>query len=101
MNRRRALPNTQDLVWLSGWVFADLLLGLAIIFLAGTRGSSLLEIAALAAYISAPLALLPQWGAQEIAASRALYASAPLIEMLVTVTVFPVPTFLSANAADV
>lgn len=47
MNRRRALPNTQDLVWLSGWVFADLLLGLAIIFLAGTRGSSLLEIAAL------------------------------------------------------
>jgi dihydro-heme d1 dehydrogenase len=39
-----------------------------------------LEIAALAAYISAPLALLPQWGAQEIAASRALYASAPLID---------------------
>lgn len=47
MNRRRVLPRTQDLVWLSGWVFADLLLGLAVIFLASTRGSSLIEIAAL------------------------------------------------------
>ncbi len=47
MKQRRSLSNRQDLVWLSGWVFADLLLGLAVIFLAGTRGSSPIEIAAL------------------------------------------------------
>lgn len=29
----------RDTVWLSGWVFADLLLGLAILFLATTRGT--------------------------------------------------------------
>ncbi|MCL4394432.1 MAG: hypothetical protein M1482_06445 [Chloroflexi bacterium] len=47
MNRRTVPSNAHDLVWLSGWVFADLLLGLVVIFLAGMRGSSPVEIAAL------------------------------------------------------
>ncbi len=47
MNRRRVFSNPQDLVWLSGWLFADLLLGLTVVFLAGTRGTSPVEIAAL------------------------------------------------------
>ena len=47
MKQRRTFLGAQDLVWLSGWLFADLLLGLAVIFLASARGSSPLEIAAL------------------------------------------------------
>ena len=47
MKQRRTLFGGQDLLWLSGWLFADLLLGLAVIFLASARGSSPLEIAAL------------------------------------------------------
>jgi mono/diheme cytochrome c family protein len=38
------------------------------------------EIAALAAYISAPLASVPGWGAEEIAASRVVHASAPALD---------------------
>ncbi len=62
MNRRRALPRREDLVWLSGWVFADLLLGLAVIFLAGTRGSSLLEIAALTPSLTPTITASPTIG---------------------------------------
>lgn len=47
MKQRRRFSNPHDLVWLSGWLFADLLLGLVVIFLAGTRGASPIEIAAL------------------------------------------------------
>lgn len=47
MKQRNGFSNPHDLVWLSGWLFADLLLGLVVIFLAGTRGSSPIEIAAL------------------------------------------------------
>lgn len=45
--RWRTRDQRHDLVWLSGWLFADLLLGLVVIFLAGTRGSSPIELAAL------------------------------------------------------
>lgn len=37
------------------------------------------EIDALAAFITAPLPALPQWGAREIAASRVLHAAAPAL----------------------
>ncbi len=47
MKQRKRFFNGHDLVWLSGWLFADLMLGLAVIFLAGMRGSSPIEIAAL------------------------------------------------------
>jgi len=38
------------------------------------------EIAALAAYISSPLPVVPFWGAQEIAASRVVHALAPTLD---------------------
>ena len=38
------------------------------------------EIAALAAYIAKPLASVPVWGSEEIAASRVIHASAPALE---------------------
>jgi mono/diheme cytochrome c family protein len=41
---------------------------------------SKVEIEALAAYISSPLALVPRWGEAEIAASRVVHQDAPAIE---------------------
>ena len=38
------------------------------------------EISALAAYISAPLASVPEWGKEEIEASRVIHASAPALD---------------------
>jgi mono/diheme cytochrome c family protein len=45
---------------------------------AGTLNND--EISALAAYIATPLATVPAWGAEEIAASRVIHASAPPLE---------------------
>jgi len=45
---------------------------------AGTLNNE--EISALAAYIATPLAAVPAWGAEEIAASRVVHASAPPLE---------------------
>lgn len=40
MNSQNRTGRTrQDMIWLSGWVFADLLLGLMVLFLVSTRGS--------------------------------------------------------------
>lgn len=39
MEQRNIQSGVRDMVWLSGWVFADLLLGLMVIFLVSTRGS--------------------------------------------------------------
>lgn len=47
MNQRNAHTGDHDLVWLSGWVFADLLLGLFVIFLVSSRGGSPEELAAI------------------------------------------------------
>jgi hypothetical protein len=54
----RTLFGRHDLVWLSGWLFADLMLGLVVIFLASARGSSPLEIAALTPSLT-PTAIIP------------------------------------------
>jgi dihydro-heme d1 dehydrogenase len=45
---------------------------------AGTLNNE--EIASLAAYIAMPLAAVPAWGAEEIAASRVIHASAPALD---------------------
>src|SRR5262245_53677647 len=45
---------------------------------AGTLNNE--EIASLAAYIATPLATVPAWGAEEMAASRVIHASAPALD---------------------
>lgn len=47
MKQRDGYSNPRDLVWLSGWVFADLMLGLFVIFLVSSRGGSPEELAAI------------------------------------------------------
>lgn len=47
MKQRDGNTNPRDLVWISGWVFADLMLGLFVIFLVSARGATPEEIAAI------------------------------------------------------